>query len=65
VAILLGDDEVVHGVATVRDLQTKEQRTVSLADVVAEVSALRDPLRTVIGAANIAGGETHNQEVWE
>lgn len=62
VAILIGDDEVLRGVATVRDLQTKEQRTVSLADVVAEVLALRDPLVTAVDAERFAGNETYNQE---
>ena len=32
-AVILGDDELAQGVATVRDMATKEQKSVALADL--------------------------------
>ncbi|MDI6713012.1 MAG: His/Gly/Thr/Pro-type tRNA ligase C-terminal domain-containing protein, partial [Anaerosomatales bacterium] len=40
VVVVLGPDELAAGQATVRDMETKEERKVALADVPSRVAAL-------------------------
>jgi histidyl-tRNA synthetase len=40
VAVIIGEDEVAAGTATVRDLEAGEQRSVRLADLVADVVSI-------------------------